>query len=108
MARPYFNFIFQVKFDKIGSLRTVFAKDGTITAANSSKISDGAAACVLMDSETAAHLGMSPFPLPNLVCPHFPDQIPNQSPINQSSNFPVVKVGPKIYFRFSTGHGFSQ
>ena len=47
----------QVKFDKIGSLRTVFAKDGTITAANSSKISDGAAACVLMDSATAAKLG---------------------------------------------------
>jgi len=49
-----------VKFDKISSLRTVFAKDGTITAANSSKISDGAAACVLMDSATAAKLGLTP------------------------------------------------
>lgn len=37
----------KVKFDKIPSLRPAFAKDGTITAANASKINDGAAALVL-------------------------------------------------------------
>jgi acetyl-CoA C-acetyltransferase len=37
-----------VKFDKIAGLRPAFDKDGTVTAANASKISDGAAAFVLM------------------------------------------------------------
>lgn len=41
----------KVKFDKISSLRPAFLKDGTITAANASKINDGAAALVLA-SET--------------------------------------------------------
>ena len=50
----------QVKFDKIPALRTVFDKAGTITAANSSKISDGAAACVLMSRDTAEKLGVEP------------------------------------------------
>merc|ERR1712003_557353 len=49
-----------VKFDKIPTLRTVFDKSGTITAANSSKISDGAAACVLMSRDTAERLGVEP------------------------------------------------
>lgn len=49
-----------VKFDKIPTLRPVFDKSGTITAANSSKISDGAAACVLMSAETAEKLGVQP------------------------------------------------
>lgn len=39
-------------FEKMPYLNTVFKKDGTITAANASKLSDGAAACLLM-SETA-------------------------------------------------------
>ncbi len=39
--------------EKIPSLRPAFAKDGTVTAASSSSISDGAAALVLMSSETA-------------------------------------------------------
>jgi acetyl-CoA C-acetyltransferase len=48
------------KLDKIPSLRPAFAKDGTITAANSSSISDGAAALVLMrESDAKAH-GLTP------------------------------------------------
>jgi acetyl-CoA C-acetyltransferase len=43
----------QAKFDKMPTLRAAFEKDGTITAANASKINDGAAAMVLM-SETEA------------------------------------------------------
>ena len=50
----------QVKFDKIPTLRTVFDKAGTITAANSSKLSDGAAACVLMSRDMADKLGLEP------------------------------------------------
>ena len=46
----------KVKFDKIGTLRSAFLKDGTITAANASKINDGAAALLLMSAEKASAL----------------------------------------------------
>jgi acetyl-CoA C-acetyltransferase len=45
---------------RIPSLRPAFAKDGAITAANASSISDGAAAMVLMRASTAEALGLSP------------------------------------------------
>ena len=51
---------FKTKFDKIPSLKPAFAKDGTITAANASKINDGAAAHVLMLASTAKALGVKP------------------------------------------------
>jgi acetyl-CoA C-acetyltransferase len=46
--------------DKIPSLKPAFAKDGTITAATSSSISDGAAAMVLSRASTAAAKGQTP------------------------------------------------
>jgi acetyl-CoA C-acetyltransferase len=46
--------------DKIPSLRPAFKKDGTITAANSSSISDGAAALILMTKLEAEQLGLKP------------------------------------------------
>ena len=49
-----------VKFDKIPLLKTVFKKDGTITAANASTLNDGAAALVLMSKEKAEELGLKP------------------------------------------------
>ena len=48
------------KIDKIPSLRPAFAKDGTITAANSSSISDGGAALVLMRESDAKAQGLTP------------------------------------------------
>jgi acetyl-CoA C-acetyltransferase len=51
---------FKAKLDKIPSLKPAFKKDGTITAANASSISDGAAALVLMRESTAARLGCKP------------------------------------------------
>jgi acetyl-CoA C-acetyltransferase len=45
---------------RIPGLRPAFAKDGAITAANASSISDGAAAMVLMRASTAEALGLSP------------------------------------------------
>ncbi|MCE9788038.1 thiolase family protein [Shewanella chilikensis] len=45
--------------DKIPALRPAFAKDGTITAANSSSISDGAASLMLMSREQAENLGLT-------------------------------------------------
>jgi len=46
--------------EKMPSLRPAFAKDGTITAASSSKISDGAAAMVLMSESNASQRGIQP------------------------------------------------
>jgi acetyl-CoA C-acetyltransferase len=46
--------------DKIPSLKPAFSKDGTITAANSSSISDGASALLLMTAEEAKRRGLQP------------------------------------------------
>jgi acetyl-CoA C-acetyltransferase len=51
---------FKAKLDKIPGLKPAFKKDGTITAANASSISDGAAALVLMRASTAAQRGLKP------------------------------------------------
>ncbi|MCG6657806.1 acetyl-CoA C-acyltransferase [Halomonas campisalis] len=51
---------FQANLDKIRSLRPAFAKEGTITAANSSSISDGASALILASQAAADRLGAKP------------------------------------------------
>jgi acetyl-CoA C-acetyltransferase len=51
---------FKAKLDKIAGLKPAFKKDGTITAASSSSISDGAAALVLMRASDAAKRGLPP------------------------------------------------
>ena len=51
---------FKAKLDKIASLKPAFKKDGTITAANASSISDGASALVLMRESTALARGLTP------------------------------------------------
>jgi len=50
----------KARLDKIPTLRPAFKKDGTITAASSSSINDGAAALVLMRASTARELGCKP------------------------------------------------
>lgn len=50
----------KVKFEKIPTLKAAFLKDGTVTAANASKINDGAAAVVVMSKEKANELGIKP------------------------------------------------
>jgi acetyl-CoA C-acetyltransferase len=49
-----------VKMEKIPTLKPAFQKDGTVTAANASKINDGASAVVLMSKEKADALGIKP------------------------------------------------
>lgn len=49
-----------VKFDKIPSLRPVFNKDGTVTAANASTINDGASALILVSKAKMEELGLKP------------------------------------------------
>ena len=51
---------FKANFEKIPQLKPAFRKDGTVTAANSSSISDGAAAMVLMRRSEAAARGVTP------------------------------------------------
>jgi acetyl-CoA C-acetyltransferase len=50
----------RIDLGKISGLRAAFGKDGLLTAATSSKISDGAAATVLMSAEAAAERGLKP------------------------------------------------
>lgn len=50
----------KVNFDKLKTLRPVFRKDGTVTAANASSINDGAAAVLLMSAAKARSLGLKP------------------------------------------------
>jgi acetyl-CoA C-acetyltransferase len=51
---------FKANLEKIPTLKPAFRKDGTVTAANSSSISDGAAAMVMMRRSTAETLGVKP------------------------------------------------
>ena len=51
---------FKGNLEKIPTLRPAFRKDGTVTAANSSSISDGAAALVMMRSSSAEKRGLAP------------------------------------------------
>jgi len=50
----------KIRLDKIPALKPAFRKDGTVTAASSSSINDGAAALVMMRASTAARLGCNP------------------------------------------------
>ena len=50
----------KANFEKMASLKPAFTKDGTITAANASKINDGAAAVVLVSEEKMKELGLKP------------------------------------------------
>ncbi len=51
---------FDASVEKIASLKPAFKEDGVVTAANSSQISDGAAAVVLASGETVRRLGLTP------------------------------------------------
>jgi acetyl-CoA C-acetyltransferase len=50
----------ETSMEKLGKLRPVFDKQGTVTAGNASGINDGAAAVVIMSAEKAAELGLEP------------------------------------------------
>lgn len=50
----------KVNFEKISELKPAFEKDGIITAANASKLNDGASALLLMSEEKAISLGLTP------------------------------------------------
>jgi acetyl-CoA C-acetyltransferase len=66
---------FQVNIEKIPTLRPAFRKDGTVTAATSSSIADGAAALVLMRRSTAEKKGITPLAVIRAHATH--SQAPN-------------------------------
>ncbi|WP_397377579.1 thiolase family protein [Pseudomonas sp.] len=79
--------------DKIPSLKPAFRKDGTITAANASSISDGASALLLMTAEEAAKRGLTP--LAKIVAHATQSQDPSEftiAPIGSISNL-LKKTG---------------
>ena len=59
----------KVKTDKVPSLKPVFKKDGTITAANASTLNDGASALVLASQDKVNELGLQPLAKVICTCP---------------------------------------
>ena len=86
----------KVKLDKITTLKPAFKKDGTITAASSSSINDGAAALVMMLESTAKRLGVRP--LARIVAHAMHAQEPNwftTAPVGATQKL-LAKSGWKV------------
>ena len=86
----------RVKLDKIATLKPAFKKDGTITAASSSSINDGAAALVMMKESTAQRLGLKP--LARIVAHAMHAQEPNwftTAPVGATQKL-LAKAGWKV------------
>jgi acetyl-CoA C-acetyltransferase len=77
-----------VDFTKIPGLRTVFKKDGTVTAANASTMNDGAAALVLVSGEKLRELGLTP--LAKLVGAADAEQAPEWFTTTPSKALPIA------------------
>ena len=87
---------FKARLDKIPGLKPAFKKDGTITAASSSSINDGAAALVMMTESTARRLGARP--LARVVGHAMHAQEPNwftTAPVGASQKL-LAKIGWKV------------
>ncbi len=87
---------FNVKFEKIPELKGAFQKDGTVTAANSSTMNDGAAALVLMSREKADELGLKP--IARIISYADAEQAPEWFTTTPSITVPkaVTKAGLKM------------
>ena len=77
-----------VDFTKIPGLRTVFKKDGTVTAANASTMNDGAAALILVSGEKLKELGLTP--LAKLVGAADAEQAPEWFTTTPSKALPIA------------------
>jgi acetyl-CoA C-acetyltransferase len=86
----------QVSFDKIPTLKPVFDKAGTVTAANASTLNDGASALVLMSKEKAEKLGLKP--LAKILSYADAEQAPEWFTTTPSKAIPaaVAKAGLKM------------
>lgn len=86
----------KVNFDKMVTLRPAFEKEGTVTAANASKINDGAAALLLVSKEKMEELGLKP--LAKVVSFADASQEPEQFTTTPAKAMPkaVAKAGLKM------------
>jgi acetyl-CoA C-acetyltransferase len=57
-----------INFEKVSKLRPVFGKDGTVTAANASTISDGASSLILMSKDKCSELNLTPIATVKYYC----------------------------------------
>ena len=89
---------FKARIDKIPTLRPAFGPNGTVTAANASSISDGAAALVMMRLSTAEAAGLTP--LAKIVGHATHAQAPSQ--------FPSAPIGALTALRDQTGWAFKD
>ncbi|WP_313156746.1 thiolase family protein [Sphingobacterium multivorum] len=95
----------QVNFDKIPELKPAFKKEGTVSAANASTISDGAAAVLLMSGEKLEELGL--VPLAEIIAYADAEQVPEWFTTTPSiaTNKVLKKAGLTIddidYFEFN-------
>lgn len=89
---------FKARIDKISTLRPAFGKGGTVTAANASSISDGAAALVMMRLSTAEAAGLTP--LAKIIGHATHAQAPSQ--------FPSAPIGALTALRDQTGWAFKD
>ncbi len=87
---------FAVNVDKIPLLKPAFRKGGTVTAANSSSISDGAAALVLSRASTAVELGLQPIAriVGNTSHAHLPARFPT-APVGAMQKM-LTQVGWRV------------
>ncbi len=85
-----------LRADKVATLKPAFQKDGTVTAANASKLNDGAAAVVLMSREKADKLGIKP--IARIVSFADAQQAPEWFTTTPSKAIPraLEKVGMKL------------
>jgi len=86
----------QVSFEKLPTLKPVFDKAGTVTAANASTLNDGASALVLMSKEKADKLGLKP--LAKILSYADAEQAPEWFTTTPSKAIPaaVAKAGLKM------------
>jgi len=85
----------KTNFDKIPSLKPVFVKDGSVTAANASKLNDGACSLLLMSADKAKELGLKP--LARIIGFADAEQEPIQFPTSPSLAIPkaISRAGLK-------------
>lgn len=85
-----------VQFEKMASLRAVFTKDGTVTAANASTMNDGAAALILVSKEKLAQLNLQP--LAKIISYADAEQEPEQFTTSPSLAIPkaLAKAGLQL------------
>src|SRR3546814_8552440 len=81
--------------EKVPTLKPAFKKDGTVTAANSSSISDGASAMVLMRESTAKKLGATP--LARIVAHTQHSQEPGRSEEHTSELQSLMRISYAVF-----------